>query len=210
MKSVIYTCVLAVGLVLFSFIGAANAAIGPVNYNGSYVDMGELSLGQYGTVYADKANGGIAMSQLRALLPSQASVTFSYNFVGGLQSGMLAAGGLYSYPDADGLHEGFAASLSNTSLNFSGSKINGTPIGTALAYASADLDVVADTASATIINGSGGFLDITSALFAIVGANKEYTISYQVTETPLPAALPMFALGLCAVAGVRKRKKADA
>lgn len=213
MKNIAYTCLLVAGLVLFSFVGTASAVAvipAPEDFNGSFVDMGELEIDQSGTIYADKANGGIAMSQIRALLPSHSAITFSYNFKGNLQSGMLAAGGQYSYLEGGDLYEGYTAALSNSSLNFSGSFVNGTPVGTALAYASADLDPKGNKASAMIMNMSGDFLDITSALFAFIGGNKHYTISYQVTETPIPAALPMFAMGLCAVAGMRKRKKAAA
>ena len=211
MKNVIYTCLLTAGMLFFSFIGTANAVIEPVNFDeGSFVNMGELDYGQYGTIKPSKAFGRVAISEISALLPSHSAVTFSYNFKGDLIGGLLAAGGQYTYVDGGDLHQGFTVALSNTSLNFASSTVNGVQLDTALAYSSADLDIGGNTASATIISESGGLLDITSTLFAFVGGSKKYTISYNVTEAPIPAALPMFAMGLCAVAGIRRRKKAAA
>ncbi len=218
MKNVINTCVLAAGMILFSFVGTTNAAV--VVTDSPFQNLGLLSVGQEDTLNIAKTKKKVAISQLSALLPSHSAITFTYNFDANLLGGVLGAGGYYDYIEGDEFlkmaavggdhHQGFASALSNTPLNFAASSVNGMQLDTALAYASADLDIKGNTATATIINSSGGLLDITSVLFAYLGSNKKYTISYNVTETPLPAALPMFALGLCAVAGIRKRKKAIA
>jgi hypothetical protein len=211
MKNVVYTYLLVATMVLFSFAGTANAVVDSVDFDGSFVNMGTLSSGQHGIIDADKAKWGIAASRITALLPSHSAVTFSYNFSGDLKSGLLAANGEYAYTEEGNLHEGYARAFSNTSIfNSSGSFVNMIPLETALVYAYADLDTSGDIASATFTNMSGGALDIASAVFAFLKGNKKYTISYEVTETPIPAALPMFSLGLCAIAGIRRRKKAIA
>ncbi len=209
MKNVVYTYLLVAGMVLFSFTGTAKAVIddGSTNFRGSRVDMGTLENGQFGTIHAHPASGGFALNLLSALLPSQSAVTFSYNFSGDLKNGFVAAGGRYSYELGGDSYKGYTAVLSNTPLSSSGSFVNGRPVTEALAFASADFDPNANTASVTITNLSDGFLDIASKLVAYVKYNKNYTVSYSVTETPIPAALPMFAMGLAAVVGLRRRKQ---
>lgn len=188
MKKVAYTYLLVAVMALFSFTSTANAV----------VDLGDLNYGDQATISTTPEFGGIAISQLKAVLPSQSMITFTYNFNADLVAGLLAAAGNYSY----GGNDGYALALSSGSLNITENTI--------LAYASADLDLKGNTASATIVNMSEGFLNITSSIIAYLRGNGEYAISYQVTATPIPAALPMFAMGLCAVAAIRRRKKAAA
>ncbi len=209
MKNVVCACLLTVGLFAFSFVSTANAVVSN-DFTGSFVEMGTLGSGQSGTIYADDVKNGVAISQIDALLPSHNSVTFSYNFSGNLRSGILADGGYYSYESGGNQYDGFAVALSQGSLSFSKGFVNGAPVSTALAYASANLDTGNNVASATIANGSDGFLNITNALFAFVRGSNKYNISYRVTATPLPAALPMFIMGLLAVFGIQKRRKAVA
>jgi|GEM_PF-2754559 len=202
MKNVVCRYLLVVGMTLFSFVGTANAVI---DYSGPIVNLGQLEIGQHDTIFG-KSNGRSVISKINASLPSQSAVTFSYNFKGGLRGGALAIGGKYSYPLGGDQHEGYAVAITTKPLSISGSTVNGVPVENALAYASADLDVSNNMASATIRNSSYGVLDIRSVIIAFLGKRSAYSVSYEVTETPVPAALPMFAMGLCAVAGIRKRK----
>ena len=211
MKNNVYKILLIAGITLLSFIGtgAANAAgVDPMNkdYTGSDVDMHKVKIGQYGTVSDSAAYGNTVVGSIHAFLPSNSEITFTYNFNGDLLAGLLVAGGTYSYKDKKDYYEGYAAGLSDGPMSFSGGTTNGTT-SAALAFATASMDVSDDSASATITNLSGDWLDVTSLIVGYLSGITDYTVSYEVSSVPLPAALPMFGMGLIAVAGLRSRRK---
>ncbi len=204
MKNTIYRHLLIAGITLLSFVGidTANAA---VDYTGSFVNMEELSIGQSGTISGGNGFGNAVISQITGYLPSNSMITFSYNFSGTLRGGLLASGGSYSYDDGIDSYEGFTVAMSAGSVSFSGGTVNGAP-SDALAFSSAQ--ITGTNAATTVIeNFSGDFLGIMSLFIGAATGSKAYIISYGVSEVPLPAALPMFGMGLVVIAGLRARKK---
>lgn len=87
-------------------------------------------------------------------------------------------------------------------------KVDGYP-DPALVLQSAQLDLTNSPAAQIIItNASDGRLQFTHHLAAIYeGGPASMTLTYEVSAVPLPAALPMFALGLLGIAGIRTRRK---
>lgn len=61
--------------------------------------------------------------------------------------------------------------------------------------------------SLTIENLSGVKASITSWLTAVLKGAGTFTLSASVSSVPLPAALPLFGLGLAALAGYRAKNK---
>lgn len=210
MKNIIYKYLLMTGVVLLSLSGAGVANASMVkDYNGSFVEMGTLFDGQHGTI---TGGGGIdeaaVISQITAKLPAGTMIEFSYTLDGMLLGGMLTSGGSYSFKDDYGkVYEGQTVALSIGPTSYSEGSYDGVA-SEALAFSSAQLNIGTSSGSAIIKNYSEGFLDIVSVLVgAIAAGGNTYTISYSVSSVPLPAALPMFGMGIIAVAGMRARSK---
>lgn len=193
----------AVALGLAFTAGSASAAT--VNYSGSIINMGAVSIGQDGVIDADH-DGNLIVNNITGTLPAGSMISFSYNFAGDLQLGLLGESGSYSYTSGGHTYAGQALAFSPLGGSLAVGSVDGSP-STALVFASAQLDFVANTATAVIKNFSSGVVNYASLFMGLVGGNKDLQISYQVSAVPLPAALPLFGAGLGAlVFGSRKRK----
>ncbi|PJB70858.1 MAG: hypothetical protein CO093_06900 [Alphaproteobacteria bacterium CG_4_9_14_3_um_filter_47_13] len=188
-------------------VGTVSAAT--VDFNAG-VDMGTVSIGQTGTITADHF-GNLILNKITGSLPANGMITFTYNFAGNLVSGFLAAGSSYSYIDGGSDFAGKSVSIAPLGLSSTNGTVDGFP-STALSVASAQIDFDNNTATSTIKNFSSGVVDYVNLFAGLVLGNKNLEIAYSVSAVPLPAALPLFGIGLAALAGfgARKRKKINA
>ena len=198
--------------VAFFAVSASSAFAGPCdapNYCGSNVDMGQVAVGQSGTItniYSALFSlppNVIGSGVTYGLLPTNAQITFNYSFTG-LTGGQLTSYSNYNYTNAGNLYQG-----SSTGDSFSGNNAVGTTNGIAsapLVLATANLNVVNpgnSTGTVRITNLTNTFQQFQSAFF---GALSQFpagvgTITYNVSSVPLPAALPMFTALLASVFG---------
>ncbi len=160
-------------------------------------DSGSMNLGslQY-------FGSGEVWFDVYATLPAKSMISFSYS-----TSGFVAGNGQVSaeapfptvvssiYASADPGGEGSFEDASS-----------------ALAYVSAQF-VGGDSSSANIVikNLSDSAMSVMSSLGQLYaqGSIASLSVSYDVSAVPLPAALPMFGFGLLAMAGFRRKKKAE-
>lgn len=199
-------------LLAFSVIGlaisATPASATVVDYSGNFVDMTPtpLEIGQSGTITSTSPGfGSTVFSLITGSLPANSMVTFSYNFSGTILSGLLNASGGYSYIDGGVAHAGYTTASAPGGFGFSASFEDGTPVAP-LALSSAQIDSTS-TATVVIKNLSAGALSYASSLMASVFGSKNFTVAYNVSAVPVPAALPLFGLGLGAIAAMRARRK---
>lgn len=188
-----------------------NASATVIDFTGNFVDMTPSPLGidQSGTIYSDGSGYGSAvLSQITGSLPANSMITFSYNFSGTLTSNFLTTSGGYSYSDGGVLYVGNTNATAPADFGFSASYEDSTPV-TALALSSAQIDS-AHTATVIIKNLSAGILNYVTAFMGTVTGNKHFTVAYNVSAVPVPAALPLFGLGLGALAAMRARSRKKA
>ncbi len=186
--------ILAVATVFFSFFtGVKTASAATVDFSDAsvYLNMGALDYGQSGTITGHgggtpyynwfAANVKIAVG---GTLPSNSMVTFSYNFD-------TSVGPLF---DTSNL----AVSAFNNSGVFVGTPSNLQPD---IIFVSADLNKIDGTGTTFINNLSDEMVTFTSSFAGAVRSqypdrHDAYTISYEVSPVPLPAALPLFGFPL--------------
>ncbi len=204
-KSSALITILATGLILNA--GAAYAAI--VNYVGNINDMNTVSIGQTGTL-SSANSGGLLVNDIQGSLPSNSMITFTYNFGGDLLSGSLNSGSSYDYLLAGDNYNGGALNQAPSNTYYSFGTINGNP-STSLVVASAQIDATTDTGMTSITNNSAGLATFASIFTGLIAGANNLTITYSVSAVPLPAALPLFGLGLSALGfGAWRRKRARA
>ncbi len=203
---------LIAGIMMISAIYVKPAAAVGVDFYGPYANMSPdpLTIGQTGTITGASIVGDTVLNVISGTLPTGGMITFSYDFDGllGFGPSLLSATADYSYNNGGQLFEGYAAGVAGTSSGFSVAE--GTVDGsasTALAFASAELKTFGFNSGTTVIrNLSAGTLDFASTFLGVVTGAKSFTITYEVSAVPVPAALPMFGLSLMALAGYRRRK----
>jgi len=183
----------------------ARAALSPYTFTGDDVSMGTLSSGQSGVIGSIGNVGNVILSRVSGTLPANTLVTFTYNFSGNLERGSLTSTANYSYIDGGDVFSGFVGDSNLTGSNSAGN-INGSP-STALAVASAQVDFSNNTATAIIQNNSSGAVSFLDLFVGFVSGSKNLEISYNVSAVPLPAALPLFASAIAALAGLSYRRK---
>ncbi len=187
---------LALGLLMNA--GTASAAF--------VTNMGLVSAGDSGVIDMSHS-GNLIVNSITGSLPSNSMITFSYDFDGNIDFGALSAGGQYAYNTGGSLFEGMTLDTTFSSPVAMG-YTDGTP-SPALALASAQIDFTGNTATAVIKNLSSGIVHYASLFSGLFSGAKTGTVSYVVSAVPLPAALPLFGLGLGAMAGfgIRRKKK---
>lgn len=198
-------CVVGLGL---SSTPSSAAVVSTVDYSGNFIDMTPtpLAIGQTGTITSGGAGfGNAVLSLITGSLPSNSMVTFTYNFAGTLTSSFLTASGGYSYVDGSGSHMGYTTANAPGGFGFSASYDNATPVAP-LALSTAQI-TGSNSASVIIKNLSAGALSYASAFMGTVMGSKNFTVAYSVSAVPVPAALPLFGLGLGALAFVRSRAR---
>ncbi|MGH1402763.1 MAG: VPLPA-CTERM sorting domain-containing protein [Alphaproteobacteria bacterium] len=200
-------------LTLAAFVIATSlgsqSAMASYDYTGSSVDMGTVSVGDFGVIGDIDHFGATIVSQVAGTLPSNSMITFTYNFSGNIQAGVLGSFAEYDYTDGGDTFTGFSSS-SSLFGNSSVGTVNGST-STPLAVASAQIDFSTNTATAVIKNVSSGTVDFLNLFVGLVGGSQNLEIAYSVSAVPLPAALPLFLSGLAALMGIsfRRRKQAE-
>jgi hypothetical protein len=197
------------GFALCGVFASSPASAVVVDYSGFNINMGNVAIGQTGTIDADHL-GNLIVNRITGTLPSNSMITFSYNFAGDIDWGALLSGVGYSYTDAGHNYAGYSIEIPPGPVSFSYGEVDGFP-STALAVASAQIDFSNNKASVIIKNFSSGVANYVSLFLGSVLRNQDLEIAYAVSAVPLPAALPMFALGLGALVGLgaRRKRKAD-
>lgn len=196
------SCLLAVSIPATQ----ANAAV--VDYTGNFVDMTPtpLEIGQSGTITGSGVGfGNLVLSLITGSLPSNSLITFSYNFAGTILSSSLTASGGYSYNDGGVSSIGYTTASAPGGFGYSVSYENFSPVAP-LALSSAQIDSP-NTATVIIQNLSAGSLSYATAFMGTILGSKNFTVAYNVSAVPIPAALPLFGLGLGVLAAMRARAR---
>ncbi len=193
------------GFALCAMLSPSPASAVVVDYSGFNIGMGNVSVGQTGTIHADHL-GNLIVNQITGTLPSNSMITFSYGFAGDIDWAALLTSTGYAYTDGGHDYAGYSIEIPPGPVSFSYGQVDGFP-STALAVASAQIDFSTNTASVIIKNFSAGVANYVNLFLGSVLGNQNLEIAYAVSAVPLPAALPMFALGLGALAGLGARRK---
>ncbi len=197
---------------VFSFLliaaatGATRAAT--VDFTGNNYNMGLVADGQTGVI---KTTSFPLYNFVTGLLPSETQITFSYAFRGGVgQKGKLGALATY-------LDDGYRYTIGSD-----GSKIKTNLLKGVIANVSgADLPVTIATdfyvdpndkkksyGTITIVNMSAVTANFASFFKSFIPFKKGHIeVTYAVSAVPLPAALPLFGIGLAGLAGFARSRK---
>lgn len=208
MKRTLYRTLLVAGIALISFTNgnSANASMAVADYFGPFNNIGALNSATVSGFISSPTLGTNVVNQITGQLAQNSMVTFTYAFESALNPiSILSAGGNYSYNTSEGLNTGLTTALSSGTA-YSISQVQANTTSEPLAFSSANIHADNMGATAVITNSSAGVLNILSLFLGTVGAAGNYTVSYSVSQVPLPAALPLFGLGLGALALSRKRK----
>lgn len=193
---------------ILSFSSAAKAA-----YVSGGDDLGGVAVGQTGTYTYNMAGGDLfSLSFGGSLLPTD-TIYFSLAFspVSDFSSDVTYA--TYKYSLDSHAYSGTTFATANLFNNPSGSSsfsasVDNVPSLDQLVFASANFLPTKDGGSSTITNASGGLATFAMIFSGTMGlADGFVKISYNVV--PLPAALPLFGLGLVGLAGLRARKRRE-
>ena len=164
-------------------------------------DPSTLEIGQSGTMSLGAiqySGDGRVIYDISSYIPANSQITFSYMTSGFVEGEGLAKSYAFlgedevsvtAYPGSEG---GLLAE----------SEVSG------LAYVSAQFGSDSSEANHVIRNLSGEKLGIMTWFEQLyeAGDTAGIYISYEVSAVPLPAALPMFGLGLLAMAGLRRKR----
>lgn len=197
---------LVAGLAFGLSFSATSASAATVDYTGNFVDMtpSPLAVGQSGEITSTGSFGDLVLSLVTGSLPANSMVTFTYNFAGTLASGLLTTSAGYSYVDGGTSYNGYTTA-SSPAFTYSVGYENAAPA-TALAVSSAQIS--GDNSATLIIkNLSAGVLTYANSFMGTVLGAKNFTVAYNVSAVPVPAALPLFGLGLGALAAMRMRAR---
>lgn len=164
------------------------------------MEVGQEGIINFGSVQYP-VNGSVSY-EVEAYIPVGSMITFSYN--------------TSNFVSGEGDATAYASNLAGdsnvivTALPGSGEVASATV--SSLAFVSAQF-VGGNSSNADIIikNLSESAIKISSFLEQLYAAGPlaSSSISFEVSEVPVPAALPMFGLGLIAMAGLGRRKKAQ-
>ena len=191
--------------------GSANATI--VNYTGTFVNMGNVLPSQQGEIFDNLVSlhaGPLFFSTAGAnygYLAAGQTITFDFSFAPGtLIVGSSSMSGNYSYVDGGNTYSGSANATSG-----GGNSSNGTINGFAsspLALASANVTV--DHAQTQITNLSGGWLYFSTLFSGLLTSTTGFTLTYYVSQVPLPAGMPMLLLALAGMFAFAYNRKKNA
>lgn len=165
-----------------------------------------VALGEVGLAHPTGSHGygntsGDLWVEYYGSLPSMTKITFTYDIapLTGAASAVSGYAGLSSV----------GSSIEDASINARAKTNVGSPDATTtddLVTAFASLPNYSH-GTASITNLSDKLISFKTTLIAMLNKYVNLTVSYQVEAVPLPAALPLFGLGLASLAGYRLRKK---
>ncbi|MFA6280306.1 MAG: VPLPA-CTERM sorting domain-containing protein [Bdellovibrionales bacterium] len=203
----------ATALTLIALTSAAPAQAATIDFTGNHDYMGLVDAGNTGTIATNTfaGDGGFKYDNVSGLLPSNTAITFSYTFLGSLGQWDYVQGNA-SYKEAPYRYR-VGADSNGWTLNQEAFRHHGFHDTSDTLDVSVSANMEGDKQTATVI--------ITN--LANVAANFDsYFLSYRwmregrvattyaVSSVPLPAALPLFGLGLAGLAGYRRRKSSKA
>ncbi len=199
MKKIFLNFILIAGIALVSLSTAQLAKAATLT---NFTDLGLIETN--GTVSGETFLGGAVVNQISGSLASGTMAVFSYSFPNNAMA-ELVSGGL-----TVDTNYGLSGNTKVADYVGSATGFSGNVYSSPLVFVSAQIDASGKTATATIKNLSSGTLDFVNMLYGLI---NDYNVtgtlvSYEVSNVPVPAALPLFGLGFGAVAfGARKKRK---
>jgi hypothetical protein len=179
-------------------------------------DMGTVANGTYVIPYGSglTSDGDLVTNMAYGILPVNKMITFTYTFTPPPLSGDL--NGLGAFSEIHGIN--YFTSLSTSTVDMDGHTVTttqrykngnpvGTPTGTFPIGTSALFDPISGIGKVTIINLADAAASFSSYFLGLLGSGNVYTTAV-VSTVPLPAALPLFGMGLIGLAGYGRRAKA--
>ncbi len=163
-----------------------------------------MEVGQSGTINFGSISfpwNGSAEYTISAAIPQNSMITFTYNTSGFVPDMGSATAQAQSFTTEDSVYAMATPSEGSFSFDTLAS----------LAYVSAQfVDGDSSIAQHVFKNLSENSIWITSFMEQLyaMGNTAGLSVSYDVSAVPVPAALPMFAIGLAAMIGLRRKKKA--
>ncbi len=190
------------GLVLFTSFGAKAASIFSNN------DLGTLSIGDSGplnTVNVGKKSS-VVHHMAEGYIPANSFITFSFTFSGVADKGpyLLSGHGAYDYDMGDS----FAGTVYTNSNGGNDWKafVNGLTSSEQLVFATSNLANDFSGGSITFTNLSKGLMWFSTTFLGKI-ANGFSSANWSVAAVPLPAALPLFGIGLLGLVGARRLRQ---
>jgi len=202
---------LAFALAAMIAFAAPKAQAATVDFTGNHYNMGLVEIGDVGTIATNSfyQDGGYKHDYARGLLPSNAAITFTYTFSAPIGEWDYVQGEA-AYRDPPYRYR-VAADSNGWTLNQEALQGHGFHDTTDVLDVSVSALMAPDRLSGTVTitnladvaaNFASYFLSYCHRCSGIVST------TYAVSSVPLPAALPLFGLGLAGLAGYRLRKKA--
>lgn len=174
----------------------------------STIDLGELGVGTYNNI-ANFVPGNFTPYSLSIFgsIPSNTMITFSYKFPDIVPNSALEVSmGSYDYK-IGGDHYTGSAYANSGGYTDAKSFFNDVQTISPLVIASANIDNSGYMGTTIIKNLSGGLVEFESDFFAMLFKEGLVNVSATVSSVPLPAALPMFGLGLAGITALRSKKR---
>ncbi len=203
----------AASLALIALTMGSPAGAATVDFTGHHDNMGMVAAGDTGAVdtYTFFGDGGWKYDYVQGLLPSNTAITFTYTFLSSL--------GTWDYVQGDAAYRD-GSTRYRTGVDSNGWSRNQEAFaGHGFHNTSDVLDVIvyaimADdkkSATVTITNLANVAANFDSYFLSYDWFRcKKVGATYAVSNVPLPAALPLFGLGLAGLAGYRHRKNRKA
>lgn len=171
-------------------------------------DMGTVAVNDSGyisTTTLAASGGGYKYDFVKGVLPTQSSITFTYFLLDAPVSG-YAQGGTYD----------IGGSTYTSMANTNGSSFALTPgLTTEASWLSPTSGIPGTWAARVVVTNLSAVAAAFDSYFFRPAASglplddthAIYGVAYEVAAVPLPAALPLFGLGLAGLAGYSRRKK---
>ena len=205
LKNILFVMLIAVFGVMNAHLAQAATQLSTTNIQiigSDPSEYGLMTIGQSGTYNFDGlqyfGDGNVAY-EVATKIPENSMITFTYNSTGFIPG--EGKGFIYVY-DPVGNQAYSTAPIEPGGLTSVESS-------TAYAYASAQfVNGNSNEGNFIIKNLTTNSINVLSYFQQLysMGSTAGVTINYEVSAVPLPAALPMFGMGLLAVAGLRRRK----
>lgn len=175
------------------------------------VDMGHTSVGQTGTLYDwyFTVPSGQSTALQTGYIPANSSITFTYNNFSTDTNAYGYAQAAYNYTAGPNNYTGLYFADTTGDHGNTGSVNGVSTIGSALLYATANIN---DKKIVTTISNYSSVEAVFDLFQWAFLSGTTASATYAVSSVPLPATLPMFAMVVMGLFGVKRfrRKKAAA